>query len=175
MLSYSSQENRPCSLLLPKKQPQDWGSHCHSVIRAAVSSNVHCCPSPQGVTTALKGTGGLVTSMPRWKRAHVRTLNKEGQLCPEGSTGGCESRQSLQEQGPPRPQLLFSPKEHQPQPHEQALTAIRRCFQTGGGCLQGSAWCCQAAGWHGRSRPAAGKCSQLAVETSGESLCLFFS
>ena len=50
---------------------------------------------------------------------------------------GCESRQSLQEQGPPRPQLLFSPKELQPQRHEPALTAIQEGSQTGAGVPAG--------------------------------------
>lgn len=67
---------------------------------------------------------------------HVRTLNKEGQLCLEGGTGGCESWQSLQEQGPPRLQLLLSPKELWPQPHEAALTGIWGCSQKRGGACR---------------------------------------
>lgn len=160
---------------MPKKTAQDWGSCCRHVIRATASINVCCSPSPQGITTALKGTGGLVTSTPCWKRAHVRTLNKEGQLCPGGGMGRVWITAIHAGAGPSQATAAVFPTgvpapapQTGPYGHPGGLPNRR-------GCLQGSAWCCRAAGWRDWSQPAASKCSQPAMENSGESLCLFFS
>lgn len=87
------QGNSPFWLAPAKNTPEERGSRPREQRGPAPGA-------PQGA--------GVSQDLPRWKRAHVRTLNEEGQLSPSEAVNHGDPSSSS------RSQLLFSPEQLQP-------------------------------------------------------------